>query len=185
LEQRAAILSTVKGEEVDESALPVLPEDANAIKRFVHTRDGKAPKVHTLKSRYGHLANNNTCITKFNTLEALSEKYDKVPRVKKEGDSFVKKKKTTPADKEATLPSTMTRRRTGRGRDRTAKPVTGSDLTVKEEESKEEAEMTDANGAEEDAEMVDDNDIDRDQVKYGEFGKPAHERKSKVRSAQQ
>lgn len=110
--------------------------------------------MHTLQSRYGHLVNNNTCVTKFNTLEALSERYDKEPIVKVE-------KKTA---EKRTLPSTLTRRRSGRGRDRTEKAVTGSaaESAVKVEEEEDDT-MEDA---------VDENDIDRDQIRYGDYGKP-------------
>lgn len=183
MEQRAAILDIVNGKEVDEAAIPQLPEKANAIKRFEHTRDGKPTVVKTLKARYGHLVNNNTCVTKFNTLEALSEKYDKEPQVKKE--PIAPKKKA--ADAKKTLPSTLTRRREGRGRgrDRTAKAVTGSEVKEEGAEDEEDAEMEvtdEATGGDQDVEVIDDADIDRDQIKYGEFGKPAHQRRSMVRS---
>lgn len=189
MEQRAAIIRTIQGEKVDESALPVLPEKANAPVRFEHTRDGKAPFRHTLQTRYGHLVNNNTCVTRFNTLEALKEKYDTVPQVKKEegveqpAAASDKKKKLSSADKAKQLPSLLTRRMSGRGRDRTAKPVTGS-TPVKQEDGDEamadgddeEATAAPASAAVEvDAEEMEGDD----QVRYGEYGKPAHVRRSK------
>ena len=39
----------IKGEVVDESTIPQLPEDANAPKRFAHTRDGKPPVLEALE----------------------------------------------------------------------------------------------------------------------------------------
>lgn len=183
MEQRAAILDTVLGKDVDESSVPQLPELSNAPKRFVHTRDGKPQQVMTLKARYGHLHNNNTCITKHNTAEALAERYGDMPQVKVEEPVAVveeKKSKTKKAD----LPSTMTRRRS-RGRDRTTKQVAGS--AVKQEGEEDDEDMMDTTAAatamttDADA-VVDEDDIDRDAVKWGEFGKPAHQRKIKVRS---
>lgn len=164
----------MKGEEVNESAIPQLPEDSNAPKRFEHTRDGKAKRVHTLASRYGHLANNNVSITKFNTLEALKEKYDKKPAAVK-----VKKEESSEAGAaSAKLPTTTAQRRS-RGRDRTSRSVTGSSSAdaVKVEDDEE---MGDATAASADEPV----DIDDDAVRYGEFGKPAHERagQAKIRS---
>jgi len=189
LEQRAAILSVVKGEEVDEAAIPVLPEDANAPKRFEHTRDGKAPKKHTLLSRYGHLAHSNVSINKWNTLAALKERYDKHPAVKvKEDDMAADEPAAAAATPKKALPSTMAQRR-GRGRDRTSRSVTGS-TPVKAEGVEDDESMDDASAsaaaisasaaaatASEDA-----GDLDDDTVRYGEFGKPAHQRRDLARS---
>jgi hypothetical protein len=196
LEQRAAIISVVKGEEVDESAIPRLPEDANAPLRFEHTRDGKAKPKHTLLSRYGHLARNNVSITKWNTLEALKERYDKQPvgagvKVKKE-EMADEPEVVTP--KKAGLPSTMSQRRS-RGRDRTSRSVTGSSATPVKVEDDEDNAMGAAAAAAPAASAsaaaaaaaVDDDDEDEadlgdDSVRYGEFGKPAHTRRNLARS---
>lgn len=194
LEQRAAIIRTIQGESVDESTLPVLPEKANAPVRFEHTRDGKAPFRHTLATRYGHLVNNNTCVTKFNTLDALKERYDKAPAVKKEegmdtGSSSssvtpaLRKKKLSSAAKQAELPSMLTRRRSGRGRDRSEKSIAASSTPVKAEQvDDDDAAMADDNEEQEVEEIDDKDDIDRDQIRYGDYGKPVRERKSVIRS---
>jgi len=200
LEQRAAIISTIKGEEVDESQIPQLPEVAHAPKRFVHTRDGTPHRVLTLKERYGHLAKSNTCITKFNTLEALKERYDKQPgvpsKVKKEEGATASSSSSSSSSSSTprTLPSTVAARRSNRGRDRTAKAVTSSssaDVTVKQEPTDESmadepssaaaaaAEPIEVDGDEED---MDEEEDDDDKIRYGEFGKPAHMRRSKMRS---
>lgn len=183
LEQRAAIIRVVEGEEVDESALPVLPEDANAPKRFAHTKDGKPPVVHTLKSRYGHLAHTNVSITKFNTLEALKERYDKKPagqqvKVKKEEDD--EELPSAAAAAEQKLPTTMAQRRS-RGRDRTSRSVTGSSA-AEPAAAAAAAESVKVESGDEMADGEEVVDLEDDSVRYGEFGKPAHVRQSVKRS---
>jgi hypothetical protein len=187
LEQRAAIIKVIEGEEVDESSLPVLPEVANAPKRFAHTKDGKPPRVHTLQSRYGHLAHTNVSITKWNTLDALKEKYDKKP-----GGSGVKVKQeeeedmTVVEEPKQKLPTTMAQRRS-RGRDRTSRSVTGSSAADTAAASASAAasavpvkvEGEDDNMEDASEEVV---DLDDDTIRYGEFGKPAHVRQSVIRS---
>lgn len=188
LEQRAAIIRTIKGEEVDEAQIPQLPEKANAPSRFQHTRDGSAPVRHTLRSLYGHLAESNTCVTKFNTLEALKERYDKQPSVKKEEESSLtpalRGKKLSVADKQAALPGMLTRRRSGRGRDRSEK-VVASSTPVKSEPGADadgDADM-DAEAANDAVEVDDEeDDPDSDKVRYGDYGKPVRQRRSMARS---
>lgn len=189
----------MKGEEVDESALPVLPEEANAPKRFVHTKSGKAPVVHTLLSRYGHLASNNVSKTKFNSLEALKERYDKAPaagagvKVKKEAAAAAASMDDEAASSSASkLPSTMARR--SRGRDRTSRAVTGSaavkvegedgmgdDLAASAAASSSSSSAAGPSGVGpiDVEDLGEDND---DKIRYGEFGKPAHTRQDKSRS---
>ena len=181
---------------MDESALPVLPEEANAPKRFVHTKSGKPPVVHTLLSRYGHLASTNVSKTKFNSLEALKERYDKVPvgagvKVKKEAPAAASMGDDEAASSSAAakLPTTMARR--SRGRDRTSRAVTGSAVKVEGEDSMgDDLAASSATSSSSAAgpsgvgpidveDLGEDND---DKIRYGEFGKPAHTRQDKSRS---
>jgi hypothetical protein len=187
------VLAAATGDHVDEADVPQLPEEINAPKRFVHTRDGKAPVHLTLTQRYSHLATHNTCLTPFNTKAALDERYPDVAVKKEKTDSARPARTPLAAAPAAAATSTPPARRT-RGRDRTAKTVTGSSpaaaaAAVKQEQRQggvDDVSMDeDGNdgSAAATALVVDDND-DGDDADItdttAEFGRPAHLRRSKM-----